>query len=92
MITKNMVPFKEIIRLHSAMSHVFLKKLADNLTKICSEEKIKLLEVEDAANLTEAGKRRKRGNEEHGGIQGAGENYTVEIEKRLLFEGEFIAS
>ena len=67
-------------------------KLADNLTKICSEEKIKLLEVEDAANLTEAGKRRKRGNEEHGGIQGAGENYTVEIEKRLLFEGEFIAS
>tara|TARA_B110000093_G_C12639716_1_gene273724 strand:+ start:91 stop:345 length:255 start_codon:yes stop_codon:yes gene_type:complete len=76
MITKNMVPFKEIIRLHSAMSHdVFLNKLADNLTKICSELNIKLLEVEDAANLSEAGKRRKQGNLKHGGIQGAGEYY-----------------
>lgn len=68
------------------MSHVFLKKLADNLRKICAEQKIKPLEVEDAANPTEAGKRRKRGNDEHGGIQGTGDNCTEEIVEQLLFE------
>jgi len=72
----------------------FYKRYADNLAIICSEQKIKLEEMEDAANAIEsAGEKRKRGNEEHAFTSNADgdiEGFAMEekIMGQYLFERE----
>ena len=46
--------------------NAFLTKHADNLTKVCSDQKIKLQEMEDAANAIEAAERKRRRSNEGG--------------------------
>jgi hypothetical protein len=46
--------------------NAFLTRHADNLTKVCSDQKIKLQEMEDAANAIEAAERKRKRNNEGG--------------------------
>jgi hypothetical protein len=62
-------------KLHTALRHqkrktdednAFLRRHAENLTKVCSDQKIKLQEMEDAANAIEAAERKRRRSNEGG--------------------------